>query len=379
MASLNRLGDNCYQVRYRDENGKQRAKCFKKYREARGFQIQVEGGDIPKSNKLTVKDYLNAWLSSYGSPPLVRPNTCADYKNCIEKHIIPALGSIALVNLSKAQVQAFYNDLATKPRLVGKKNPKEFPPLSAKSIKNIHCTLSQALEQAVEDGEIKLNPAHRTKRQKVTTRAPEPPAVDKMNELLRRMEQHPLCAAMWTCALLGVRRGEALGATWTALDLKSHTMLISHQLTVNNLTRQLEFTEILKTDASYRRVPVPGLLEKKLLAEKKKQKTNMVRAGEEYTKSDFIFVDNLGLPVTPDSASRAFKKCATDVGIQSMHLHNLRGAYASYLLDRGESPKTVQDLLGHTTADFTLRAYAASLEKSRQSVADSVNTMYGDL
>lgn len=162
------------------------------------------------------------------------------------------------------------------------------------------------------------------------------------------------------------------------MDLKKHTLLISHQLTTNNLTGQLDFSKILKTDASYRYVPVPQLLEKKLLEERRQQAVNKMALGPEYTHSDFIFTDKLGLPIKPDAVSQTFKAAARAVGLDNMRLHDLRGAYASYLLDQGESPKTVQDLLGHTTADFTLQVYAASLAKSRENVAQAVETMYGD-
>lgn len=370
MASIKKIGDK-YVVRYREPDGTQRTRSFVRYHDAKDLQAAVENGNAPTVSKQTLGQYLQAWQASFGAPPLVRPNTAADYKNCIEKHIIPALGKTKLVNLSKAQVQQFYNELATTPTKRGK-------PLSAKTIKNIHCTFAQAMEQAIADGLLKVNPTRKTKRPKVVKRATEPPAKEKMNELLKRVDAHRLSAAIWTCALLGVRRGEALGATWSALDLKNLRLLVNHQLTPNNLTGQLDFTEILKTDASYRYVPVPALLKKKILAVKKQKAADKIALGSAYTDSDFIFTDKLGLPIKPDAVSRAFKLCAKSVGLPSMRLHGLRGAYATYLIDQGVSPKTVQDLLGHATADFTMQVYAASLAKSREETANIADSMYGD-
>ena len=371
MASIEKRGDK-YVVRYRDDDDTQRSKSFDLSRDAKVFKASIDGGNIPIVSKMTVATYLREWYAANGSPPLVRPNTAASYKNDIEKHIIPEIGDIVLVNLTRKRIQTMYNILATRERVT---SSKTLPPLSAKSIKNIHCTLSQALSKAVEDGLLRSNPALSTKRPKVVTRPYDAPEIGKFKELLERIDEESISCAIYACAFLGSRRGETLGIFWPAYNETTFEVLICRQLTFNNLTGQIELTNILKTSKSYRRLPVPKLLAQKIAAERTRQKKNRLLYGSQSIKSDFMFVDDLGRPLNPTRITNAFKRCARDVGLGDMHLHDLRGAFASYLFANNVDPKTVQELLGHTTTDFTMRVYASALSSNKHHAADVVDAI----
>ena len=52
-----------------------------------------------------------------------------------------------------------------------------------------------------------------------------------------------------------------------------------------------------------------------------------------------------------------------------MRLHDLRHTVVTYMLDAGESPRTVQEFVGHADPGFMLRQYAHVLEKSKKQQA----------
>ncbi len=92
--------------------------------------------------------------------------------------------------------------------------------------------------------------------------------------------------------------------------------------------------------------------------------------------SDFVFTHEDGMPFYPGSFSRAFKKAARKVGLPDMRLHNLRHAYASYLIDMGENPKTVQELPGHVSVHFTLKKYVKAISESKRKANDKMIDLY---
>ena len=48
-----------------------------------------------------------------------------------------------------------------------------------------------------------------------------------------------------------------------------------------------------------------------------------------------------------------------------MRFHDLRHTFASLLLEAGESPKIIQELLGHSTITTTMDIYAHVTKKSK--------------
>ena len=63
---------------------------------------------------------------------------------------------------------------------------------------------------------------------------------------------------------------------------------------------------------------------------------------------------------------------AKAVGLTGMRLHDLRHTVVTYMLDAGESPRTVQEFVGHADPGFMLRQYAHVLEKSKKQASDAL-------
>lgn len=59
--------------------------------------------------------------------------------------------------------------------------------------------------------------------------------------------------------------------------------------------------------------------------------------------------------LTPDSLRNAFERAREDVGLPDVRFHDLRHAYASWLVQSGQSLATVRDLLGHSSLAVTSR------------------------
>lgn len=81
-------------------------------------------------------------------------NTRWDYRVEITRHVVPRIGRVSLQSLTRRQVRALYQSLLAtgNTRVLGKG-------LSRKSVLNAHRCLRAALNDAVEDGLLRANPA----------------------------------------------------------------------------------------------------------------------------------------------------------------------------------------------------------------------------
>lgn len=110
----------------------------------RQIQNDLDNGGYIEPSKLTVSAWMDAWVADYLGN--VKESTQASYRGHVRNHIRPELGAVLLQKLSPHHIRKFYNTLQQK----GK---------SVKTIRNIHGTFHEALDQAIKLGYIRANPS----------------------------------------------------------------------------------------------------------------------------------------------------------------------------------------------------------------------------
>ncbi len=146
-------------------------------------------------------------------------STYERYMDDVDKHIIPALGDIYLIDLETDQIQALYNNLTDTGR-------------KPATVHKVHQIIDQCLEQAVEKRYIPWNPDKATKRPKV--RKANNPAMSEKNMDIFRAEIDKL-ADKWRAAFLvllgtGLRIGELLAMEWDDVNLDEGTIFVRSTL-----------------------------------------------------------------------------------------------------------------------------------------------------
>ena len=111
---------------------------------------EIDDGTYMEPCRMTLDEWLDIWLRDYLTG--VKPSTAYLYQRQAKLYIRPALGSVRLDRLEPHTIQRFYNSLHEE------RDGK--PPLSAKSIKNIHGILHKALQQAVLLNYLRTNPTN---------------------------------------------------------------------------------------------------------------------------------------------------------------------------------------------------------------------------
>lgn len=161
-----------------------------------------------------------------------------------------------------------------------------------------------------------------------------------------------------------------MGLYWSDIDFEEKKISINRSLIYVEETHSLEIGE-LKTESSHRTLPAPDALLDALSELHKRNATNKMKQA-----SLLVFTNEIGKPVRPAKLTRCFKQAAAKAGFPNMRLHDLRHTVVTYLIESGQSPKTVQEFVGHTDARFTLKQYAHVVNESKRKSSQVISNLY---
>ncbi len=91
-----------------------------------------------------------------------------------------------------------------------------------------------------------------------------------------------------------------------------------------------------------------------------------------------MFASTIGTPMEPRNVNRRFEELRDAAGLGWLHLHDLRHAFATFLLDQGEELRTVMELLGHSTIRLTADTYGHVLPTRARQAASAIDRALGE-
>lgn len=305
--------------------------------------------------------YLDMWVEDF-----VRPtksvNTYNSYKNSIAKYISPYLGDLKLCDVKAIHIEKFLN----KMRNIKQANGKH---LSSTTIQKHYLVLSASLHKAMKLQLINQNPCQFVDTPKRSKHTANILTVDEISHIYDRLntdkyDDYIFFLGMTLTIETGLRRGEMCGLQWCDIDFDNKV------LTCNNaLIREENIYTIstLKTESSYRQLPLSDNMITLLKEHKRIQLKNKLRYGEFYTNSnkfkgidyDLIFTNENGKYLIPSRFLQRIKRLCKHCGIEkNICWHDLRHSNATLLLKLGISMKVIQERLGHSIMQTTADTYA---------------------
>lgn len=319
--------------------------------------VEINNNTYQEPSKLTVAEWLDVWTSEYLID--VKPRTLDSYNTTIRVHIKPALGSVKLSSLSTLDIQKFYNNAQ-----------KKHPPLSPKSIKNLHGVLHKSLQQAVDIGYIRFNPSDACKLPRITKAEIKPLDNEAITNFLNAIRGHRFENVYRVTLFTGMREGEVLGLTWDCIDFNAGTITINKQLQKERGGNGVYHLVSPKNGKIRRLTPASSVME--MLKNQQQQQALWCSSSHELwdNKLNLVFTNEIGHNLSAQTVYLHFKKIAATCGFPKARFHDLRHSYAVAALQSGDDIKTVQDNLGHYTAAFTLDTYGHVTEKMKQDSAD---------
>lgn len=277
--------------------------------------------------------------------PLVKDSTARAARSRYRQHIGPALGDVALRDVTYDMVSAFRAALMTKD-------------LSGQTRREALRLLRSILEEALRRG---LIPANHAALVKLPPKGGQPISVPNYADARAVVAgiTHPV-ARMAANLLLhtGMRLNEALSLEWTSINLERGTIYVAHS--IDQVTGKIVTP---KTKTAVRLVEIPVELVAALRAYRADQRRGRIqRSGPWVFPAETTRTDGTP-PVLNDRnfVQRYWEPAVRQAKVARFTPHALRHLYASQLLMDGAPVTYVAQQLGHASPAFTYRQYARFL------------------
>ena len=368
-GNIRKRKDGCWEGRYTASHdpvtgkqifknvlGKTQAEVKEKLKKA-----LVEAGqvDFTKTGQYTVGTWMDTWFENVAKIK-VRPSSHQTYKGYIDNHIKPNIGKIPLEKLTTMDLQKFYRKLLTTGRVERVESKEQPKGLSAKTVRNINQVISSAMDLAVAQKIILVNPTNACELPKVEHQEMQTIPAELLQAFLQEAKATGIYEMYYIELATGLRRGELLGLKWTDIDWKNGIIKVRRQ--VARVDGQIVEAP-LKTKNSYRAVSIsPQAIE---VLWEQKRKTNDI----------YVFPSPNGGPISPDSVNNMLKRVLERAGIPKVRFHDLRHTFATIALQNGVDIKTVSGMLGHFSAGFTLDTYAHVTTAAQKEAAATMGSI----
>jgi integrase len=298
---------------------------------------------------------LSDWYFDTVAPFKLRAMTLEQARDMVNVWILPKLGDKRLRDLRPAVFDAFLRQLA----LTGK---KDGTPLSANSVNKARTRLYTIFAAAVKAEIIPSNPLERVdsfkKEDKLPTFLTKEQA-QVFKERLTVIDDIGLRGLLWTGLLTGARSGELRALTWNDINLK--TGLIN----INKSADRRNRITAPKSKKSYRVINASFLLP--FFHQYRRAIEDYAESlGTAWVDNNLVFPNPIGEVIQISAPAHAMKKIINGTDIPpEFHPHSLRHTFASVSISTGADVKTVQEILGHSSAATTLNIYSHSFAEER--------------
>ena len=250
--------------------------------------------------------------------------------------------------------------------------------VSPGTVIHYHANIHKALKYAVKMDLIPFNPADKVERPKKQRYIADYYRQEELERLLEASKDHPYSLLIQMTAFYGLRRSEALGLKWDAIDFEQGTISVKRTVTSTIIDgKYQEFEQqSAKTKSSLRTLPLIGSFREYFMQVKEAQELNKQVCGNcyNYEYDGFVFVDELGERMRVEYLTNAFPKFLESHGLRRMRFHDLRHSCASLLLANGVPLKHIQEWLGHSDFTTTANIYAHLDYKSKITSAQAMET-----
>ena len=242
--------------------------------------------------------------------------------------------------------------------------------LSGKTIREYHRLIHTVLDQALKEGLVTVNVADRATPPKVEQRDVNYFQPEQVAAIREALEQEPIKWKTLVHLLLitGARRGEILGLKWDKVDFNSNQVYIC-----NNILYSADigiYEDTPKTERSKRYVSLPTETMQLLRQYRAWQNAERLRLGEYYQDKGFVFAQDTGGPMHPDSVTTWLTRFSKRHGLPHVNAHAFRHTMASMLYFNGVDSVSISKRLGHAQVSTTANIYAHVMEAADKKNAD---------
>ena len=340
-----------------EKSARKKAEAF-----AATFEKECREGTVSDTRQ-TFRQYCD-YCISLKEERGTKHSTIVRYRELTER-IYEHIGHVKLKDLRPDMLNSLYSAL----RQDGQ-NKKTGGGLSAKTILEHHRLIHTVLKQAVMEGLIPNNPAERVVPPKAEKKDVNYFQPDEVEQIRDALEDEPIKWRTLTHLFLitGARRGELLGLKWEDCDFESNRLHICRNVQYSP-DRGIYITTP-KTKTSDRYISMPAETMKLLRQYKAWQGGERIRLGEYFEPQGFVFTQDNGSPMHPDSVTDWMKKFSRRHSLPHINPHAFRHTMASILYFGGADSVSISKRLGHAQVSTTANIYAHIIERADEKNAD---------
>jgi integrase len=367
-----RKGDR-WQVRWRDDAGRQRKQNFAR-------RADADARDAGVRASLTTGTYIDAaagkvkfaaFADQWRQMQIHREATETIIERALRLHVNPVIGHLSIAAVRPSHIQQLVRQLSAE--------------LAPSTVTVTYGFVAAMFTAAVRDRLIGRTPCDgvrlpaRSRRESWT---PDPAMVRALAAGLAQRYR----AIPETAAQSGLRPSELMGLEVECVDFLRRTVRVRQQL-LATAAGNVPYLAPPKTPQSDRTVPVTRATIDMIAAHlaacpaREVQIEDRSRPGEPVRRAArLVFTTSRNKPITRATWGGIWAPAARKAGFPAgSGLHSCRHLYASALIRFGESVKTVQHLMGHSSPTVTLEVYAHLWPDSDDRARQAVESAWADV
>ncbi|NED35564.1 site-specific integrase [Streptomyces sp. SID8499] len=367
----------------RDADGKRKqlTYTFDTQTEAKGEYARIQHerrtGQLILPSKLTVAELIDAYLASKADD--LEETTLDGYRNRL-LHARDYLGHIRLQALTEDDIERWVAWLLVGARRRG--GPKGTG-LRTSTVDGVLGRFRAALRYAVRKRYVARNvaeyievPRKARKADRRENRRPEPWNVVEVKEFIVGARDDRLFAPL-LLSLMGLRPAEVAGLRWDEdVDFTAGTLAAG-----GNTRTMLRNSKVIekdaKTEAGERTLPLPEPVRLALMNFRVLQEAERATMGADYFDSGYVFVDEIGQPLTTRHLRQAAYRLMAQLDLRRVRLYDARHSCLTFLAVNGVPDVVLAAWAGHTNAAFTKRKYVHPTAADMGAAVTHLNDLLG--
>ena len=343
-VGISQRKDGSYSARFVTVSGKRVQKYFPLLQDARKWLEEARLNDSKDgyvfTGYMTVDEWYNFWIVNI-KEKTVRSNTVRNYRERYNRNIKKHLGKMRISEVKPMHCQLVLNEM-----------DRDY---AGSTIYQCLIAMYNMFESAYLNDVIPANPCKKNvKVTKPIIKKATVLAIDEQEAFLKAAKGSSNYNQYFFVLQTGVRTGEMIGLKWEDLDFERNMITINRTMEFRYDAEEWRIGPP-KTKSSYRRIPMTTSNREMLLAMKKEHDKG--ERFEEEGFGDFVFLNRNGLPTKNSTYDTHLFKLADKAEIKRFSMHVLRHTFATRCIEAGMRPKTLQQLLGHSTINTTMNLY----------------------
>lgn len=332
------------------------------------MENQTEGNQ-KKENTYTLEEWLRYFLENYKRNEL-KESTYSTYIEVFRKHIHGSdIGKIKIGKLTANQLQSYYNGKTTDG-------------YNAKSVKHIHVLINSALEKGVQLKLIRENVGRMVILPKRKAYKAQVLSLSEVSKIVNEAKEDELYPIIALTIYTGLRKGEIMVLKWENVNFKEKELTVEGSLCrvmkeMDDRGKARYEYKIMepKTEKSKRTIPLLDIAVEALKLQKQRQDLLKETYKMIYSDEGLVFARYDGQYLNQRGLMDDYHSFLKKYGISDTRFHDLRHTFATLLLEAGESPKVIQELLGHSNITTTMDIYAHITKKGKENAVQKLGQL----